>query len=95
VSASVSTSLCPSSGYLTNTLRKATILDSDLVIQYKDIFIKVKEWGVFQHSDLECNDIHTCEEVPPFVAEFEQKLDKKPGVAPEVCYFLSLAIFLC
>jgi hypothetical protein len=77
-------------------LREVTeILDSALVKKYEDIFIKVKERGTFQYSDIERNKIHIRGTAPDFVAEFEQELDKKPGVAPDVCYFLASTIFLC
>jgi hypothetical protein len=49
----------------------------------------VKAWGTFESSDIENNGLQMpCNEVPEFVAEFEQKLDRKPGLAPDVCCFL-------
>ena len=43
-------------------------------------------------SDIEENglQIHYYGAVPEFVAEFEQKLDSKPGLAPDVCTLLVL-----
>jgi len=77
-----------------NMLREAReILDSALVKEYEDIFIRVKMWRAFGFSDIERNKIHKFQTVPDFVAKFEHQLDKKPGVAPNVCYFLSLTIF--
>ena len=35
-----------------------SVLDSAFVKKYEDIFIKVKEWGVFHHSDIERNRIY-------------------------------------
>ena len=68
------------------------LLDSTLVTEYEDIFIKVKEWGTFESSDIERNGIQICgddgTQVPDFVAEFERELDIKPGLAPDVCCFL-------
>lgn len=63
-----------------------------LVTEYEDIFIKVKEWGTFESSDIERNGIQICGDdgtpVPDFVTEFERELDIKPGLAPDVCCFL-------
>jgi hypothetical protein len=47
----------------------------------------VKEWGAFESSDIERNGIHRCDggtPVPDFVTKFEQELDSKPGLAPDV-----------
>jgi hypothetical protein len=66
-------------------------VNSDLVIEYENLFIKVKEWDAFDDSDVERNGLCEYDDgipVPEFVAEFEQKLDSKPGVAPDVCCFL-------
>jgi hypothetical protein len=85
------TSLCPCLGYLTNTLPEANRpVQLGFAGDYEDIFIKVKAWGTFMGSDIEENglQIHYYGAVPEFVAEFEQKLDSKPGLAPDVCCFL-------
>jgi hypothetical protein len=87
------TSLCPSSGYLTNAPPEGDkAVDSGLVRDYGNILIKVKEWGVFEDSDIERNGIRMCSNnrtpVPDFVAKFERNLDSKPGLAPDVCCFL-------
>jgi hypothetical protein len=74
---------------LTNTLPEGDkFLYSTLVKEYEDIFIKVKQWGAFESSDIERNGIHIFHDktlVPDFVAKFEQELDSKPGLAPDVC----------
>jgi hypothetical protein len=79
------TSLCPSSGYLTNALHEDDKpVDSDLVQGYKDIFIKVKEWGAFGGSDIRRNGLSIYVGTSPkFVAEFERELDSEPGLAPD------------
>jgi hypothetical protein len=86
------TFLCPISGYLTNTLPEGDkLLDSAHVKEYEDIFIKVNGLGAFESSDIERNGIHVSYNrtlVPDFVAKFEQELDSKPGLAPDVCCFL-------
>jgi len=86
------TSLCPSSGYLTNALHEgAKPVDSDLVQEYKNIFIKVNGWGSFEYSDIKENGLCQYDDraiVPDFVAEFERKLDSKPGLASDVYCFL-------
>ncbi len=51
----------------------------------------MKEWGAFESSDIERNGIHRCDDgtpVPDFVTKFEQELDSKAGLAPDVCRFL-------
>jgi hypothetical protein len=64
-------------------------VDSDLVQEYKHMFIKVNEWGSFEDSDIVRNGLRDCgTRVPDFVAEFERKLDSKPGLASDVCRFL-------
>ena len=65
-------------------------VDSGLVREYEDIFIKVKQWGTFESSDIERNGlrIYVDGTVPDFVAEFERELHRKAGLAPEVCCFL-------
>jgi len=88
------TSLCPSSVYLTNAPCEGDgfvqRLDSALVSEYEDIFIKVKEWGAFEMSDIERNGLRQFVggTVPDFVAKFERELHSKAGLAPEVRRFL-------
>jgi len=65
----------------------------DFVKEYENIFIKVKEWDAFDDSDIERNGLREHRDVdgtpaPEFVSEFEQKLDRKPGLATDVCCFL-------
>jgi hypothetical protein len=65
------------------------VLDSAFVKEYEDIFIKVKEWGIFQHSDIELNGINDDPiTAPNFVTEFERMLDRKPGLRLDVGCFL-------
>jgi hypothetical protein len=61
-----------------------------LVRNYEDIFIKVKEWGAFEGSDIEGNGLREYGggTVPDFVADFERELDGKPRLASDVCCFL-------
>jgi hypothetical protein len=83
--------LCTSSGYLTNPLPEGDKpVDSGLVRDYEDIFIKVKNWGAFEGSDIERNGLHKYRDgtVPDFVTEFERELDGKPCLASDVCCFL-------
>ena len=86
-------SLCPSSGQLTNAGPEGEPVDSDLVREYKDIFIKVKMWGAFEEFDIQENEIYMCNEVRApvldFVTNLEQKLDRRRGlaVADDVCCF--------
>ena len=85
------TSLCPSSGYLTNALHEGDKpVDWNLVREYQDIFINVKEWGAFGASDISRNGlrIYVDDGVPDFVAKFEVEFDSKPSLAPDVCCFL-------
>jgi len=66
-------------------------VDSDLVDEYKDTFVKVKDWGGFDEFDIDRNELLAVEShlrVPDFVAEFERELDSEPGLAPDVCCFL-------
>jgi len=49
-------------------------VDSDLVDEYKDTFVKVKDWGGFDEFDIDRNELLAVEShlrVPDFVAEFE------------------------
>jgi hypothetical protein len=66
-------------------------VDSGLVQEYKDIFNKVKEWGSFEYFDIKRNGLRKYGDATrlcDFVAEFERKLDSKPGLASDVCCFL-------
>jgi hypothetical protein len=84
-------SLFPTSGYLTNALSKDDRpVNLQFVQDYEDIFIKVKEWGAFERSDIDRNGlrIYVDGTVPDFVAKFKQELDSKPGLDPDVCCFL-------
>lgn len=67
------------------------MVSADFVKAYEDTFINVKEWGVFESSDIERNGIRMSRRnkatVPGFVAEFERELDSKPGLALDVCRF--------
>jgi hypothetical protein len=57
-------------------------VDPDLVQEYEDsFFLKAKEWGSFEDSDIRRNSFRKYDgtRVPDFVAEFERKLDSKPG----------------
>jgi hypothetical protein len=90
VSAKCFIRLCTSSGYLTNALPEGDgFLDSGLVREYEDIFINVVESGAFESSDIEWNGIRISKTlVPGFVVKFEQELNSKPGLAPDVCCVL-------
>ena len=85
------------SGYLTNALPEdGRPLDLDFVKAYEDTSTEVKEWGLFESSDIERNGIRMSRRnrtpVPGFVAKFERELDSKPGLAAslalDVCCFL-------
>ena len=84
-------SLCSRSGYFTNTLHEGDKpIDSELVREYKNIFIKVNSWGSFEYRDIRQNGLCQYDNwarVPDFVAEFERKLDIMPGLASDVCCF--------
>jgi hypothetical protein len=82
------TTLSPSLGYLTNAPPEG--VGASLVKEYKDILIKVGEWGAFEASDIKRNDLDIFFHgtVPDFVAKFERELDRKPGLAPDVCCLL-------
>ncbi len=56
-------------------------VDSALVREYEDIFIKVKEWGAFESSDIERNNLRMYVDgtVSDFVAKFERELQSKTG----------------
>ena len=66
-----------------------SVLDSELFKEYQDAFIIVNNWGSFQLSDIDLNDVRSVTLVPNFVEEnfvtkFERKLDRRPGVASNV-----------
>jgi hypothetical protein len=66
-------------------------VDLNFVKEYERIFIKVKEWGAFDDSDIQRNGLCSHRrrtQTPEFVAEFERKLVSKPCPAPDVCCFL-------
>lgn len=60
-------------------------IDSALIREYKDIFIKVNDWGTFKDSDIKRNGLRKHVDCPDFAAEFERELDSKPGLALDVC----------
>ena len=64
--------------------------DPEVVKLYRDIIIQVHKWGDYTELDVIQNEIKANTEipVPRFVAEFEEKLDSNPGVAPDVRDFL-------
>jgi hypothetical protein len=77
--------------YLTSAFPEGeTLVDSDFVRRYEDIFINVNQWGAFEGSDIERNSLRECVHgrVPDFVAKFERELDGKPRLDPDVCCFL-------
>ncbi len=87
------TSLCPSSGYLSIPLPEGDKpVDSVFVREYEDIFVKVKQWGAFEEFDVVGDEIHMCSEVgapvPDVVTDLERELDSRPGLALDVCCFL-------
>ncbi|KAH9996089.1 hypothetical protein BJV77DRAFT_193368 [Russula vinacea] len=61
-------------------------VDLNFVKEYEKIFIKVKEWGAFDDSDIQRNGLCSHRrgtQTPEFVAEFERKLVSKPCPAPD------------
>ena len=69
-------------------------LDSDLVKEYRDIFIVVENWDSFDRLDMNLNNLWEVDWSPDFVAEFERMLDSKPGLAPDVGSFLNSSVSL-
>jgi hypothetical protein len=64
-----------------------SVLNSELVKDYEDIFINVHEWEIFQESDIDLNNIlEASNEIPApdFVTNFERMLDRRPGLRPEM-----------
>ena len=89
--------ISPSSARLTNTLLKGErVLDSDLVNNYKAFFINVERFdsGNLRQSDIELNEIVEESRPPEFVTEFEERLDSRPGIAPDVCNLFDLSVYL-
>jgi len=84
------TSLCPSSEYLTNTLpvveyNQERIVRVEPLQVYKDIFIKVKNWGKFEHSDIARNQLYDAQDImvmPDLVTAFEQQVGQKATSTP-------------
>ena len=79
--------ICPSSSYLTTTLPEGAmqgIHRADDLQDYQDIFVKVGEWGKFERSDIERNNILDAQDngigAPTFVRTFEGMLERKPRV---------------
>ena len=73
-----------------NILPKGDV-DSVLMREYNNLFIKVNEWGSFEDSNIERNGLREYIHdgtVPDFVAEAERDLDSKLGLSPDVCCFL-------
>lgn len=67
--------------------------DSAFVKDYHIAFIDVGHWGgTFEHSDINLNDIAIIRltEVPNFVKEFEENLDKE-RISANVRCFLRLS----
>lgn len=67
----------------------SNVPNSKLVLlePYKDMFIKVNRWGHFNKSDIGLNDIHVVlpeTHIPAFVTMFEQMLESRPGLHPDV-----------
>ena len=85
---------CADSACLTNALSGylGGVLSSELVKEYKDMFIHVGNWDRLQHSDLILNNVLSAGTVPEFVAEFERKLDGKPALAADVRYSVDLSV---
>jgi len=65
------------------------------VDQYRDIAIKVKNWGIFERSDIERNQIRATPNtatIPNYVTTFEQMLTRKPVIRPNVRRFPDLSL---
>jgi hypothetical protein len=89
--------ICLSSSYLTTTLPKGAMQGihraGDLQ-DYEDIFVKVREWGKFEHSDIGRNNILDAQDngisASTFVTTFERMLERKPRCS--VCGFVGFPI---
>jgi hypothetical protein len=68
------------------------ILSSDLVKEYDDMFIHMKDYNRFQESDIELNEVFPAESAPEFVAVYERRLDSKPALAGDVRQFLNQSL---
>ncbi|KAI9437875.1 hypothetical protein F5148DRAFT_1021303 [Russula earlei] len=78
------TFLCGDHVIFTDVAEVSQALNSELVKEYKDIFINVSNWGDFEEADIHGNHIVEATAVPQFVTEFEKKLDSKPTVTPDL-----------
>ncbi|KAI9512458.1 hypothetical protein F5148DRAFT_1373161 [Russula earlei] len=78
------TFLCGDHVIFTDVAQVNQALNSELVKEYKDIFIDVSNWGDFEDADIHGNHIVEAAAVPQFVTEFEKKLESKPTVAPDL-----------
>jgi len=78
-----------------HTLPEGEQIDIDPLQNYKNIFIKVNKWGMFEPSDIERNwiqDARSMKTMPDFVTTFEQELVRKPRLHPDVRCFLDLSL---
>ncbi|KZT07817.1 uncharacterized protein LAESUDRAFT_107131 [Laetiporus sulphureus 93-53] len=68
--------------------------DPEVVKLYRDIIIQVHKWGDYTELDVIQNEIKANTEisVPRFVAEFEEKLDSNPGLAPDMLEALKVIL---
>ena len=82
--------------YLMNTLPEGELKEINHLPEYKDLFIKVNNWGTFERSDIKRNQLEDTERmiILNFVTTFEQKLVRKPRLHPDVCCLLDLS-FCC
>ena len=80
----------------TNTLPEdEPIVQPSLLQVYEEIFVKVKNWGSFEESDLGRNEIWSAQEgvvIPDFVQIFERKLVRKPRLDANVRCFFDLSL---
>ena len=66
---------------------------SDLIKKYENIFMKVNGWGRFARADLKRNGIHGNRlGGPDYVAKFEQMLDRKSSLDPNVRCFPEISV---
>ena len=94
---------CSNSECLTNTLPEHTeyknVNNSDLIREYKDIFVRVGMWRVFEYWDMEQNDINAWigQSVPDFVTKLNRGWTASPVwilryalslVCPSVCILI-------
>jgi hypothetical protein len=70
------------------------VVESNLVKNFGDLFIEVKNWRGFDFTDIARNGIQICSgemiqvPVPTFVEERERELNSERGLRPDVCCFL-------